>query len=276
MSTIVHPTNTTKGADHLLVYAPPLSSSDPIEFSDISEADFFMDSQLRAGGPYLVGLPDITTPIHPTHPCYDIYLNKELLMDGAKEYLDDAKIMYTEISIRQRWSKIYPEAIPIPTMVIYARRQSRNEQWREVAREIYAYFKRQGFEDLRVDIIDEELLKPKHGGAITKSDEIFSQQDQIEEEIWNILPSEKLKTVWCGRRGRKENNPPSIIVVFSLWTSALWQYDKYIDDIRTILICHDVTDTAIQFFKGDIVRGCDYGTRFSYGCHVPKKPPCGC
>ncbi|OJJ33283.1 hypothetical protein ASPWEDRAFT_30378 [Aspergillus wentii DTO 134E9] len=265
-----HPTNTTNGAHHQLIYSPPLSSPAPIDTSDISQTDLFMDSQLRAGGPYLCAIPTISTTIHPTHPSYGIHLNKDLLIEGAKEYLNDAGIMHTQFIICQQWSEYWPEAIPVPTMIIYARRQSQDEQWRETAREIYAYFQRNGFGDVCVDIRDEELRKPLRSWH-DQSDQVCQIEDTLDEELSKIIPRDDYITTMFSKSGRaeeKEDNPPTITILFFLHMDLFRQYKKEIDDVRDLLARFDITDTAIIFRKDEIWRGPARGPTFSFGSWV--------
>ncbi|XHF98863.1 hypothetical protein AWENTII_002397 [Aspergillus wentii] len=165
--------------------------------------------------------------------------------------------MHTDIEITQRISQSRSEPQSILTMLIVAKRRSREEQWREAARKFYGFLQQEDFGDMCVEILDEDLLKPHQAWAIAPSDQIFSKWMEILEEVSSVPLTRNVSCILCmrGRAEEKNDNPPTLLVMFRFATDVFREYDKEIDEILAILARFGITDTAVRFYKNELWRG---------------------
>lgn len=224
----------SRASAHALSYAS--SSSGGMLFSDVSmniDADGFVWSSQRAGGPYLCSLPAYQQ--RATEANYIHSLRHEHVGDNVGRILERSRINYAEIQITGRVSRVDPEPTPVPTVLVLVEGCSSSHIWRRAAREIHHYISTvcNGFS---VEIIDMEIEIPPKCFPIRPTDSIFAKWDSIRSRILREFNYFGWTALECWRFGRSSDatqNPPTIIV--SIRKESLRQHHTDCQRVKGIL-----------------------------------------
>lgn len=228
----------TRASAHALSYHN--ASSTTSLYTDLAtdvDADGFLESGQRAGGPHLCSLPTHRAPIRS-----DFAVEIETTVGNI---LETKNIAYVEISIKNCISKVCPEDTPTATIVILAANNSKFNIWRKLTREIHSIFS--GF---TVEVIDPELEIEPGCFPICKTDGIYEAWDAIRRHILNQFDIFDWTGLECWRYGRCPDpmgNPPTITISIREDSSKLHHTDT--QRIRGILAQFGQTDVSILFMK---------------------------
>lgn len=146
-------TFTHVSANALNYYSPTSQSSLFSDSSDVDQ-DGFLQSQQRAGGPYLCSLPAHSVAITSESYRRIGYSRDGSIPDSAKAILNEEHVPYKDVRFIGRHAKVDAEPEPMPTVLIVTEQCSRS-----VARRIHRALQ-PSFHGICGELITEAALAP--------------------------------------------------------------------------------------------------------------------
>lgn len=237
---------------HALSYHPWSSShNSPFSGEFKVDEDGFLDSEHRAGGPYLCSLPSTSERVKKDYDRqYHLRGNSQQITEATKSILGKRGMAYLDIRVEGRRSRFDREPHAIPTVIVVL--QTIPSQARDAAREIHQSL-RAKFPGICVDIMDDMITRPFLRFSVARSEEIIHKRNEITEKIFSTLNLGELVSVDCKRYGvseTPEENPITVIVNIRKestreWTTATRQ-------VREILDQSGVSEVDILFHKDEV------------------------
>lgn len=188
------------------------STSSPFDGPVIVDNMGFLQSALRAGGPYLCSLPARTIT---TGPHYDTDTVHQI--EGyATQVLRDLHLQYHGIRLVGRNSKIDPEPEPVTTVLVRMPNRPQPKLWYRAAKEINQLLLSHHHDGLSVEIIETDLFNGIYCSPVESSHSIFPKWKNLAQEIVTRCSN---KHDWvgldCFRYGtnpRRSSNPVTVII----------------------------------------------------------------
>lgn len=215
----------------------------------------FVNLDLRVGGPYLAPVPVIGSMV-PSHLKHLEELQNPPHRANIDKILSTWRVQDRGYCVAMRSGKNYPEDELIPTLVVDAAKRRGGESWIDAALEIRQYVKQHGFEEVNVEIANDEAFRPAHTFPVLKTDAVYSKWDDVCKTILGELDLTDWVLLECFRFGCEkdaEQNPPTVIVTVARDSSRKWRASR--DQIISILTRFSLLDVAVVFQKGYMHRG---------------------
>lgn len=152
-----------------------------------------------------------------------------------------------------RQSILEPEAEPILTAVIAAKKRDISEDWLSVSREILQFLHFKGLVGISVEISDARASKPDECHPIIEKDAIFSVWDQVLDTILHSCDIRDWNSVGCYRIGKHKDwsaNPATVLVTVDT-SSRDWRPSREI--IISILNEFNLPMVAVKIKRANIV-----------------------
>jgi hypothetical protein len=232
-------------------HSGPSSHNSPFSGEFNIAEDGFLDSEHRAGGPYLCSLPSTSKRVKKDYDRqYHFLANSQKISEATKSVLDKRGMAYLNISVEGRRSRFDPESHAIPTVIVVL--QTIPSQTRDAAREIHHSLQAE-FPEICVDIMDDIITRPFLRFPVSRSEKIIKKRNEISEEIFLTLDLTEVISVDCKRYCTSETPTENTITVIvnirkestSEWTTATRQ-------VREILDQFGVSDVDILFHKDEV------------------------
>lgn len=270
MSTTSGSTGSTfsRASAHALSYDSPSSRSSL--FSDSSNVDRsnFLQSEHRAGGPYLCSLPASLLPLSAEYDRRTGWRrNSAKIREDTEAILAREGITYEDAMIMGRQSIVDPEREPMPTVVVVTKQSSRR-----VAKEIHRALTPL-FPDICVELIDGALLQRCRCFPVTRSESIFHKWEGICKMILSHSDISDWTALECWRYGTSENpteNPVTVVV--SVLKRSTRVFHTATRRIRGILAYFNESDVAILFQKDEFKRYVQNPILPKEACTLPAQP----
>ncbi|OQD75914.1 hypothetical protein PENDEC_c005G04444 [Penicillium decumbens] len=267
MSTSVGSTFTRASA-HALSYDSPSSPTSLLSASSHVDREGFLQSEHRAGGPYLCSLPAYIIGL--TAEYYrrtGQHRGSSKIREDTEAILAEEEISYTSMMVTGRQSKVDPEPEPVPTVVVVTKQSSRR-----VAKKIHRALV-QSFPSICVELINDGLLDPLRCFPVTRSESIFHKWGDICKAILRQSDISEWTTIECWRYGTSGNptdNPVTVIV--SVLKSSNNRFYTAMQRIRGILAFFKESDVAILFQKDEIKRHIENPILSKEACTMAAQP----
>lgn len=120
--------------------------------------DGFSNEAFRASGPYLCTMPTSTSPVPKSHHTFGFIENEKFrLVDEIFDLLFNRGIKSAKmVDFFYEQSRHEPKSGSTLTLSVLATKETFDDLWLDVSREIYDYLCRNGLPECSVDICDEE------------------------------------------------------------------------------------------------------------------------
>ncbi|KAJ5835364.1 hypothetical protein N7447_001390 [Penicillium robsamsonii] len=197
---------------HSMGFCSTSSTSSPFDGPVTIDKTGFLQSALRAGGPYLCSLPAHTDT---TDPHYDADTVSQI--EGyAAQVLRDLHLRYQDIGLMGRHSKVEPEPKQVTTVLVRMPNVPQPELWYRAAKQINRLLTRHGHPGISVEMIETDLFNGIYCSPVESSHSISPKWKSLAQEIVARCPN---KDDWtgldCFRYGtnpHRNSNPVTVII----------------------------------------------------------------
>lgn len=186
------------------------STSSPFSGPTHVDEEGFLQSSLRVEGPYLCSLPAITHALSP----YDENAQAEI-EEFATKILRDLDLLYEDIAITGRLSRIDPEPVLVPTVLVRMPNQSQPELWYRAVRLISGELERCGHRGISVELIEQDLWRGLYCFPVERHHSIFSKWQNIVQQVLVHSDTSQWTGLDCWRYGtnpHRQSNPVTVII----------------------------------------------------------------
>ncbi|KAJ5165120.1 uncharacterized protein N7500_006950 [Penicillium coprophilum] len=197
---------------HSMGFCSTSSASSPFDGPVIVDKNGFLQSALRAGGPYLCSLPARTTSTSSHFDADTVYQIERY----AAQVLRGISLQYQGIRLVGRHSKIDPEPEQVTTLLVRMPNQPQPELWYRTANEIQQLLLRHLDHGISVEIIETDLFNGIYCSPVESSHSIVPKWKSLVQEIVARCPN---KDEWlgmdCFRYGtnpHRSSNPVTVII----------------------------------------------------------------
>jgi hypothetical protein len=223
------------------------STSSPFDGPVVVDKMGFLQSALRAGGPYLCSLP-----AHTVHPVihYDPATTHQI--EGyAAQVLRDLHLQYQGIRVVGRHSKVEPEPEQVTTVLVRMPNQPQPELWLRAAKDIHQLLQRHHYDGISVELIETDMFNGIYCLPVESSHFIFPKWENIVHQILAHFPN---KDEWvgldCFRHGTNTNwssNPVTVII--RVCKTSEKSFDAEARDVHDILVEFGEAGVDVLFMK---------------------------
>lgn len=133
----------------------------------------------------------------------------------AREVLNKLRLEFLDCQVNGRHSKVEPEPVPVPTVVIQMPNRPQPELWCRAARKVHQKLEGRGHSGFSVELIEAALLRGMYCSPIEPRLSIFSKWRSIVEEIIQRSDTREWTGMDCWRYGTnvdRKSNPVTVIV----------------------------------------------------------------
>lgn len=260
-------TTITRANAHALSYYSPSSQSSPFSDSSGVDRDGFLQSQQRAGGPYLCSLPAYSVAIT-TEVCRRTgYEGDGQISETAKAILNEERLVYKNVRFTGRLSKVDTEPDPVPTVLVTTEQCSR-----PIAKRIQRTLA-SSFSGISVELITEAARAPFRCFPVTRAASIFHKWGDIVQAILPECDISEWTSVECWHygTGRSAAENPITVVVGVLKNSRNRFYTST-QRIKGILARFDEGGVHILFQRNEIKRHSEDPLLMSDACTLRVQP----
>ncbi|OQE19300.1 hypothetical protein PENFLA_c019G02441 [Penicillium flavigenum] len=232
---------------HSMGFCSTSSTSSPFDGPVVVDRMGFLQSTLRAGGPYLCSLPARTITAGPHYDADTVYQ-----IEGyAAQVLRDLHLEYQGIRLVGRHSKIDPEPEQVTTVLVRMPNRPQPELWYQATKKINQLLLRHRHHGISVELIETDLFNGIYCSPIESNHSIFPKWKNIAQEIVARCPN---KDDWvgldCFRYGTnpdRSSNPVTVIIrVRKTCESSFVTAARY---VHGILATFDEANVDVLFTK---------------------------
>lgn len=218
------------------------------------DAEGFVESDLRAGGPTLCESPCETIRNIPTSlENYDRFLGPGSfqLMTKLNDICRNDNVRPDHMEFCGRRSMYEPNQHPVLTLRVVAKRNVPSQtSWTVVSRKLYHYLRGEGITNASVEIMDAKFEQSPGIYACVPSDRIFPIWKQVALQIFHQIDCRGVFTIGCFRIGNDNDRskcPPTILLGVDRAVKRNWKPVR--DTIVTILDNRGLFNVAVTIRK---------------------------
>lgn len=113
--------------------------------------------------------------VGPLQGLTDFSIPSPLSWKLSKDILTKFAVEYTSIRLHVRQSKFYPEEVPIPAVLVQAKRRAIDESWLFAAQRIHQKLLQRSYQNIQVEIAQQETLEPLTCSPVLCTVAVFSR-----------------------------------------------------------------------------------------------------
>jgi hypothetical protein len=232
---------------HSMGFCSTSSTSSPFEGPTHIGRDGFLQSALRAGGPYLCALPANT--IQPG-PGYDNEATVRQIQQCATDVLHGLQLQFGSIRIVGRVSRVEHEPEQVTTVLIGMPNNSQPELWCRASREIYQQLQRHRHLELSVELIETDLFNGIYCSPVERSHSITRKWENIAQDIIARCDNRDWTGLDCFRYGtnpQRGSNPVTVII--RVHRGCEEPFTTAARFVHGILVMHGEANVDVIFMK---------------------------
>ena len=168
------------------------STSSPFHGPVIVDRMGFLQSTLRAGGPYLCSLPARTITAGPHYDADTVYQ-----IEGyAAQVLRDFHLEYQGIRLVGRHSKVDPEPEQVTTVLVRMPNRPQPGLWYRATKEINQLLLRHHHHGISVELIETHLFNGIYCSPVESNHSSFLSGRTSRRRSWPVVPTGMSGLAW--------------------------------------------------------------------------------
>lgn len=239
-----------------LPYRRTRTMGSSVQSWDASSGDF-MNEDFRVGGPLLAAIPTWTMPVSPTtQELYRLISQSRHVLQQTRTILNRFGVHNPDVDICTRTSMLFPEPVPLATILVLARRSTVDDRWLRASYQIHALLLQNNFQNVQVEIADERGLRRPTCYPVDENDKIYPIWDAVSRRIIassNLLQWISLECFRYGREDEPSKNPTAVVLSVHPVLPADWTPTRNV--IVSILDRFELWHVAVYIVPDVLFRG---------------------